>query len=428
MNIQYIKIGQTGKFIKLQFENKNIMIGSLFSEADLISIKNIINSDNESLLCKETANKNKNSAQSNEKKLSDFIQEIILDDYLESFFDVNVVIFTHLDEILSWPFLLRKINQKKLQLNNYSINNESNFLTTADSIKDSYKALHSNSTNKILKDIIFLTTEPINQISRILLNDFYNFFNKLMIENIPDYPYFVNAIFLNEFSEQLINLNYNCEFKLEDFLKIILASSGYNLGSSNVLFKFYNKKIIYLSKSSFYAYRYPKPFELFESFAWDQGGNSNSNKKISSTSPLNKPTEKAAALEPDVLICAEDLINFENDFIPQFEKIINNINVIMQQYDRENNHFPKIFFPTDPLFMLDFIDILRLKISSEIKCIYVSNVIKPILEYSNISHGFLNKDYHDKIYEFKLPFLYEELIKNSKSIFIFIKIITYVDI
>lgn len=388
MNFKYLNIGATGKFTCMNFENKMITIGSLFTEIDLVNLKNIIKN--------EESNPNTNSTKKNQfYNFESFLKDIVSKEFEKAFEETNVVIFSNIDEILSWPFILRKLNYQIIQkkLNKQSSNN------------DNKQTFDLN----ILKRIKFISTEPITQISRTLLCDFYDYFNKIMNENVMDYAYFVNTIFINEFLDCIINLNYNCEFKLEDHLQIVLGSSGYNLGSSNVLFKFYNKKIVYLSKSAFFDYRYPRGFEYFEEIKdLDKFKISEENKNVN----LNF---NANLLEPDVLICAENILRFEEEFIPEFEKIINILNSIMQQYDRENNHFPSIFFPNDPLFILDFIDIKRLKISNDIRCIYLSKVIKSILEYANVSHGFINKVYHNKIYDFKLPFNYEEMMKNGKA-------------
>ena len=379
MNIKYLNIGRTGKFVKISFEQKNILIGSLFTEAEILSIKNIFNF-NSHLGSEKNINEifSENKIPQKNQNFIDFLDEIILSDYNEILTDTDLVIFTNLDEILSWPFMLRK----KMHISN-------NLSCIPGNI---------NNLNQLnyLKKIKFICTEPILQISRTLLPDFYNYFNKLMNENIEDYPYYVNSIFINEFLDNIITINYNCDFKIEDHLELILGSSGFSLGSSNILFKYYNKKIIYLSKSSNFKFRYPKSFEFFEII-----------------NPESKNKFDCEVVQPDVLIVAENIINYENDYIFQLEKIINNINMIMQHYDRENNHYPTIFIPTETLFMLDFVDIIRFKISNEIKSVYLSNIIKAVLEYSNVSHGCINKMIHDKIYEFKLPFNYDELIKNS---------------
>jgi len=394
MNFKYINIGETGKFVNLSFENTNIMIGSLFKELDIVCLNNIIINED------KTIKNNRNEIKNKFYKFENFIQDILLNEFETLFDNVNYVIITNLDEILCWPFILRKLNHKM-------------FSNDLEKEKHFFNFSKESISYKITRNIKFIATEPITQISRTLLLDFYDYFNKIMNENIIDYQYYINSIFLNEFIDCIINLNFNCEFKIDDHLQIVLGSSGYNLGSSNILFKFYNKKIIYLSLSSFYDYRYTKPFEFFEEIKEEgklKNFDCNNNFYADSMKNVN-------LLEPDVLICGENILKFEEEFISEFEKIINMINGIMQQYDRENNHFPSIFFPTDPLFILDFIDIKRLKISNDIRCIYLSKALKAILEYANVSHGFINKAYHNKIYEFKLPFNYEEMMKNGNILF-----------
>lgn len=397
MNFKYIEIGAAGKFTYLNLEDINVMIGSLFSEIDLLNIANVFN---------KTILDNGNKTNNPFYNLDKFIKDIIFTEFELIFEKVNLVVITNIDEILSWPLILRKLNSNLMKKKLINENNQLN------------KQIEELN---LFKRIKFITTEPITQISRTLLCDFYDYFNKIMNENVNDYQYFVNSIFINEFLDSIINLNYNCDFKLEDHLQIVMGSSGYNLGSSNVLFKFYNKKIIYLSKSAFFDYRYPKAFDYFEEIKELENTKNigiNKKKDINDFSNFN-------ILEPDVLICANNIIKFEEEFIPEFEKIINLINNMMQQYDRQNNHFPSIFFPNDPLFILDFIDIKRLKISNDIRCIYLSKVIKAILEYANVSHGFINNVYHNKIYDFKLPFDYEEMIKNGNNLIKFFKLTNF---
>ncbi len=395
MNFKYVNIGETGKFVNINFENNSIMVGSLFSENDIVNIKNIFNEND----LHEIKSKPITNAFFN---FDDF-RQIIISNNLENIFEkLNIVIITNIEEALSWPFILRRINHKN-QIND--LKDKSDIISN-DHLHDNVNKTNIYTESNIYRKIKFISTEPITQISKTLLHDFYDYFNKIMSENILDYQYFVNSIFINEFVDSIININYNCEFKIDDYLKIILGSSGYNLGSSNILFKFYNKKIVYLSKSCLYDYRYPKHFEFFEEIK--------SEEKIKLS---NKETDHLLPnknlLEVDILICSENSIKFEEEYIPEYEKFINTLNGLMQQYDRENNHFPSIFLPSDPLFILDFIDIKRFKTSNDIKCIFLSKIIKSVLEYGNVSHGFLNKFYHNKIYDFKLPFDYEEMMKNG---------------
>ena len=56
---------------------------------------------------------------------------------------------------------------------------------------------------------------------------------------------------------------------------------------------------------------------------------------------------------------------------------------------------------------------MRFKIPKENKNIFIGRSIKAILEYCNISHGYINTNVHKKIYDFMLPFNFDELYKNS---------------
>jgi hypothetical protein len=403
MQVNYLKLGEFGKFTNISFENTKISIGSLFTEKEIFNIKNII--DDQSKSFSDLQDKNKTNLIKNNypqilqntqsDKIKSFFFEISDINLKDIFENINTIIITNIDEIYSLPFIFRKLLDIKANISFININSLSNKIEL--DINNQHDKKHY--INNIFNKIKIITTIPIIQISKTLLNDFYKYFNKILIESLPDCKYYVNSLLIESLIDSITEMNYNSPYIIEDNLSISLMSSGYNLGSSNIFFRYFNKNIIYLSNSSFFSFRYTKAFEESLEFNCYKGNKyENPNKRI------------------DVLICKDDIINFKDNFIKEFEDIINKINEIMRLYNRENGHYPNIFWPVDPLFILDFINIIRFKISNEIKFFYLSPIVKSILEYSNVSHGFINKTYHDKIYEFKLPFSYDELIKNSKSI------------
>jgi hypothetical protein len=287
--------------------------------------------------------------------------------------DTDIIIISNLQEILILPYFLNKFN---FETNKFKI----------------------------------ITTEPIIQIARYYLKEFYNSFNKILIQgqgsseenlnfsdekfsekNLSDNIFSINSTsslvnenFIISFIENLEKMNYLEKYDIQPYLKLVLSSSGYDLGSSNIILHFFDKKISILSKWSLFRYRYPKEFDI----------NSLSNS--------------------DIFIPMPDIINYHNDYEINLSNLNSEIYKITSKQEINSNHYPTILMPTEWSFILDFVDILRYKVSKELKNIYISSSIKAIVEYANISHGFINNTIHNKIYEFKLPFGFDELSKNEQ--------------
>jgi hypothetical protein len=233
----------------------------------------------------------------------------------------------------------------------------------------------------------FITTEPILQIGKIYLIDFYNSLNKLIIDNGWE-NVFITELDINDFIEnRCIKLNYNQKLNLQDSLKISLSPSGYTLGSSNIVFEYFNKKISVLCLSSNYEFRYPKVLDI------------------------------NALSQSDIVIQIPDGLNEGDDYIATMNKLVDTIYSVTSKFDITSSHYSSLFIPCEPLFLLDFVDYMRFKIPKENRHVFIGKSIKGILEYSNVSHGYINQTIHNKIYEFMLPFNFDELTKNSKVLY-----------
>lgn len=329
-------------------EKTKIICGSFFDENSIIDSIKIV---------KEETNSNKMEI---DDELINYKQKIAFPlsqsetELIETIIsDINIIIITNLQEILCWPYILKRF---KLDLTSIKI----------------------------------ISTRPITQIAKHYLLEFYNSFNILSIRKEDNFDMeasncYVDEMDINNFISIIEKPNYGEKVDIEPYLKVILTSSGYELGSSNILFEFYNKKLSIMSKSSLFEFRYPKEFD------WESLKNS------------------------DILICLPEIIHYNsNDYESQIAKLAGEIYKIVSKLDLNSASYPTILMPVEVLFMLDFVDFLIYKTPKEVKNIFISQSIKPIIEYANISHGFINKRIHDKIYEFKLPFNFDELIKNNQ--------------
>lgn len=299
----------------------------------------------------------------NNKKFCEFLNDDEISQILNK---CQIIIISNIKEILSLPYLFKKFNI----------------------------------TNKII-----ITTEPIKQISKYYLLEFYSCLNKIIIETTENevetkgkllnikqnQETYITEIDINLFIDSIHCLNYIECYEIETYLKLYLTSSNFNLGSSNFYFEYFNKKIGVLNKSSNLTYRYPKHFQ-------------------------HENLENC-----DVLITLPEIINYncinenEDNFGLNISSLTSEIYKIVNTRNyHQSEGYPSIFLPTEPFFLLDFVDVFLYKVPKDIKIIYISKSIKSIFEYSNVSHGFINQNIHNKIYEFKLPFNYDELIKNSK--------------
>jgi hypothetical protein len=263
----------------------------------------------------------------------------------------DYIIITELNDLICWPYIYKRFNLG----------------------------------NKVK----FITTEPILQIGKIYLIDFYNALSKLIIDNEWE-NVFISDLDINDFIENsCIKLNYNQKHFIQDHLKLSLSASGYSLGSSNIIFEYYNKRIAVICNSSVYEFRYPKTIDTL------------------------------ALKSSDIVITQPDIINTSDDYVTSMNRLVDTTYSVTSKFDITSSHYSSLFIPCEPLFILDFVDYMRYKISKENRHVFIGKSIKGIIEYSNISHGYINQTIHNKIYEFMLPFGFDELFKNSKDIYYF---------
>ena len=397
------------------FEDKNILIGSVFDDRTLISLKEKMTFQHDKLVKINIESKTndimlsiiKNLSNYNEKEVYDLLNsskkkrskeetlEMEIDEdgvrsekeflninpklktFEDYFIPANIqnllnqidqfdyIIITNFTEIICWPYLL-----KRLKLN-----------------------------NQIFNGVIF-TTEPISQIARSYLKEFYFTFNlithnlenksSLDINNEDKYnQVYINELDINSFIDNLTLLNYNQKIFIHPHLSFKLLSSGFSLGSSNVYFEYYNKNIGVITKSSLISYRYPKPFDV----------------------DIFKDLE-ALIIFPYL---SESFINSTDEYANETTNFIELLYKLNSKNDINTMNYVKTFIPIEPLFILDVIDLFRFKLQKEIKILYFSKFIKAVKEYANISHAFLNPFIHSKIYERVMPFNFDELEKRGNT-------------
>ena len=100
----------------------------------------------------------------------------------------------------------------------------------------------------------------------------------------------------------------------------------------------------------------------------------------------------------------------ESLYEKEISNLMNEINSAGGKTDvTANRSYSNILMIVDPFFMFEFVDIFRYKISKDIKLVYLSKSIDSLMKYANINTGFINEKSIDKIYEFKLPFSFDEI-------------------
>ena len=281
-----------------------------------------------------------------------FTEEEILN-IKEIFNDLNIIITPQLSFILSLPFIINK------------------FKVNIDSIK-------------------FYTTEAISQLSSSYLNEFYINFNSLLIQHInsSDEAILISEKEIKNFLSHYIFMNFN-QFEnsliktLEQGIQISFHSNGYELGTFNTLIKYFDKKIFILNKSSLFGFRYPQLFD-YESI-----------------------------INCDYLICFPEICNSNSNFKFMLESFSQEMRNAGSKNIDNLTHYPSLFLIVEPLFILEFCDLMRIKFSKDIKYIYLSKSIDSIMKYANINTGFLNPQVFGKIFDFLLPFSFDELEKQK---------------
>ena len=396
----YEFFNKENEVLTIQFENSKFLIGEFFTESTIINLCSLIN------------NKIKGNINLiNEINWSFFPFNIISEDsndisnIKEIFTDLKVIIIPNFGSIIGYILIY------KLILENEQIFN-----------------INKETINKIM----IYSTEPIIQFAQCYLNEFYSAFNSLLInytikrnsnekDLLNQKMDFINNNDRENFINHIISINYNEKINylvplssnsnsllnsnetsslIEKYISFELCSNEYELGSSNILFHYYNKKIFIITKSSFFNDRYPLKFD------------SNSAKNC------------------DFLLVFPEVVNKNNNNSVNYQY---NFKALMETlmksstYDSKDlkciHNYPYTLILTSPFFMLEFCDVFKYRLNIT-KTVYFSKAMKSLLKYSNASVGFLNNKLVNKIFDFRMPFCFEELEKD-KSMVIFNDVIEF---
>lgn len=316
----------------LEISNTKIFVGSFFTENSIIDLP-----------------QNKTESSFSIYPFTKEEEDIIKN---EIFPDLEIMIITHFNDILCLPHIF------------------TNFGLSYEKIK-------------------FYSTEPILQLSRAYMKEFYSNFNNLLLNNSTKDSNIsiIQITKINEIISKFKYLNFNqkenyLQKNFNPSLSIELTSSGHELGSSNIILSYLNKRIFIMTKSSYYSFRFPK--------------------KIDFMSPKNC----------EIVIQFPNIIN-ENpnlDFEKGIVSFISELNRTVSKSNTNSKHsYPVILMIAEPFYMYEFVDSFRYKIQRELKNVYLSKSIDPLLKYANINTGFINEETMRKIIEPKLPFSFDEL-------------------
>ena len=388
----YEFFNKENEVLTIQFENSKFLIGEFFTESSIINLCSLIN------------NKIKGNINLiNEINWSFFPFNIISEDsndisnIKEIFTDLKVIIIPNFGSIIGYILIY------KLILENEQIFN-----------------INKETINKIM----IYSTEPIIQFAQCYLNEFYSAFNSLLInytikrnsnekDLLNQKMDFINNNDRENFINHIISINYNEKINylvplssnsnsllnsnetsslIEKYISFELCSNEYELGSSNILFHYYNKKIFIITKSSFFNDRYPLKFD------------SNSAKNC------------------DFLLVFPEVVNKNNNNSVNYQY---NFKALMETlmksstYDSKDlkciHNYPYTLILTSPFFMLEFCDVFKYRLNIT-KTVYFSKAMKSLLKYSNASVGFLNNKLVNKIFDFRMPFCFEELEKDKNMV------------
>ena len=330
---KFYKFLNTNYCLTINISQTKFLIGNFFDENSLINL-----------------NENNNFPFNNEEEKN----------ILEIFHELNIIICNDFNSLINLPFIITKFN---IDLNNLKI----------------------------------YSTEALLQLSRSYINEFYSNFNKIIIENNLKENYNDNNSFFIEEKEieivfnKIILINFNQEINklIEEFeapISFQLISNGYELGTSNIIIKYFNKKILILTKSSLFENRYPKEFDL-----------------------INSKNCEFLLKFPNIINDDE----IKNDYEKNLKNLIYKINQNSQKI-LEAKFYPRQFLIVDPFFLLEFCDIIRFRIKPEIKNIFINSSADSIIKYSNINTSFIRDKFIEKIYDFKMPFSFEDIKKEKK--------------
>ena len=389
----YEFFNKENEVLTIQFENSKFLVGEFFTESSLINLCSAINdklkenTDFYNLIDWSFFPFNINLGQNNDIK---HIKEI--------FSDLKVIIIPNFWNIIGYILIYKLIlkNETLFQINKETLNK-----------------------------IMIYSTEPIIQFAQSYLNEFYSSFNSILInytiknnktnenEFLNKKMNFIDNSDIDTFLNHIISINYKEKINylvplssnlnsllnsqetsslIEKYISFELCSNGYELGSSNILFHYYDKNIYLMTKSSINNNRYPLKFD--------------------SESPKNC----------DFLLIFPEVINKNNKGLYNYD---DNFKRLMETLIKSNNnesmdinsihYYPYTLILTYPFFMLDFCDVFKYKLKVA-KTVYFSKAMKSLFKYSDASLGFLNNQLVNKIFDFKMPFSIDELQKEKNLV------------
>jgi len=189
-------------------------------------------------------------------------------------------------------------------------------------------------------------------------------------------------------------VNYGETLELKGGLTMTARSSGYHLGSAAFSFKYGIEDLLILDSYSTHNYRHSLPLSPLT-----LKGHS----RILITDTMNEmegfePNSKNESL----LTKSEITIN----------RFVSNLKKILKDHMAEN-----ILIPVrSPLFLLDLLDILQLKVSSFKKIHIISKVFTTVVSYANANVEYLNEKLQRKIYGKTpdLPISIKDLMENRR--------------
>ena len=397
----YEFFNKENEVLTIQFENTKFLIGEFFSESTLINLCRFMNDkikenkDFHKIVDWSFFPFNINLNENNDIK---YIKEI--------FCDLKVIIIPNFWSIIGYILIYKIILEKEMI---FQINKET------------------------LNKIMIYSTEPIIQFAQSYLSEFYASFNSILInytiknndanENdvFDKKMIFINNSDIDNFLNHIISINYKEKINylvplssnlnsllnsqetsllIEKYISFELCSNGYELGSSNILFHYYDKNIYLMTKSSIINDRYPLKFDL--------------------DSPKNCDF---ILIFPEVVNKNDNgMYNYEDNFKRLMETLIKSNTYEIMDIN-SIHYYPYTLILTYPFFMLDFCDVFKYKLKIS-KTVYFSKAMKSIFKYSDASLGFLNNKLVNKIFEFKMPFSIDELEKE-KNLVIFNDVIEF---
>ena len=384
----YEFFNEENKVLTIQFEYSKFLIGGFFTESSLINLCSFINAklnEKSNIIKKINWNFFPFNINIRQEPMSENNEILSLK---EIFSDLKVIIIPNFKSIFGYILIYKLLleNEDFFQIN-----------------------------KEILNKIMIYSTEPIVQFAHSYLNEFYSSFNSILMKyttdnkivnmnNNKDKLCFINNNDIDNFLSHVISINYKEKINylvplstnsnslltssetssiLEKYISFEFCSNGYELGSSNILFHYYNKTIYIMTKSCLYNSRYPKIFDF--------------------NSPKNC----------DYILLFPDIINDTTSYEKNFKDLLDSLYKANDRNNFDSIHiYPFTLILTETFFMLEYCDVFRCKLKN-IKSIYFSKSVKSLFKYSNISLGFLNDILVNKIYNFNMPFSFGESEKEK---------------